>query len=68
MAIKRAKLIMEVFGPSSAPETARRELDRSDEAVIALARLIGHQIAREQFERYEAQARKANRRKRNTPT
>ena len=51
MAPKRDRISIEVFGPSAEPETARRNAARADEAILALARLIGRQIAREQFER-----------------
>ena len=48
---KRDRISIEVFGPSAAPEPARNGANRADEAVLILARLIGRQIAREQFER-----------------
>lgn len=61
MALKRDRISIEVFGPSISPETARNGVGRADEAILILARLIGRQIAREQFERkigLERRARK----------
>lgn len=59
MALKRNRISIKVFGPSTAPETPRNGADRADAAVLALARLIGRQIAREQFERKLALERRA---------
>lgn len=59
MAFKRDRISIEVCGPSASPETAGQDAARADDAILALARLIGRQIAREQFERQLAQERKA---------
>jgi hypothetical protein len=67
MALKRDKLCIDVVGSTVAPTSAAADAGRADEAVRALARLIGRQIAREQFERMEGRAPKACQRKgRNT--
>jgi len=60
MAAKRNRISIEVT-PSTAPETDRNDPARKDAAVMSLARLIGRQIAREQFERKLAAERKAQR-------
>lgn len=59
MALKRDRISIEVFGPSAAPEAGRNDPARADAAIRSLARLIGRQIAREQFERKMALERKA---------
>lgn len=59
MALKRDRISIEVFGPSAEPETGRSDPARADPAIRSLARLIGRQIAREQFERKVALERKA---------
>lgn len=63
MALKRDRISIEVFGPSAAPEPARNGASRADEAVMILARLIGRQIAREQFERKIALERRAQKKR-----
>ncbi|MFV0334320.1 MAG: hypothetical protein ACK5JR_09670 [Tropicimonas sp.] len=63
MAVKRNRLSIEVIGPSPAPEGARRDAGRADEAMITLARLIGRQIAREQHARKLATERKAQKKR-----
>ncbi|MCX8999949.1 hypothetical protein NOF55_22850 [Rhizobiaceae bacterium BDR2-2] len=63
MALKRDRISIEVFGPSAEPEPARSGASRADEAVLILARLIGRQIAREEFERKLAAERKAGRKR-----
>ena len=63
MAVKRNRLSIEVTGPAPAPDGARHDAGRADEAVIALARLIGRQIAREQFERKIALERRAQKKR-----
>ena len=63
MALKRDRISIEVFGPSAQPEPARNEASRADEAVMILARLIGRQIAREQFERKIALERRAQKKR-----
>ena len=60
MAVKRNRINIEVI-PSTGPETDRNDPARKDAALISLARLIGRQIAREQFERKLAAERKAQR-------
>lgn len=51
MALKRDRISIEVFGPSAATEAGESDPARADAAIRSLARLIGRQIAREQFER-----------------
>ena len=63
MALKRDRISIEVFGPSAASEPARNGASRADEAVLILARLIGRQIAREQFERKMALERRAQKKR-----
>ncbi|MQW02810.1 hypothetical protein GHK45_02905 [Sinorhizobium meliloti] len=65
MALKQGRISIEVFEPSTGPETIRNEAGRADPAILALARLIGRQIAREQFESASARERKAQRQKQN---
>jgi hypothetical protein len=63
MALKRDRISIEVFGPSASPETARNDASRADEAILILARLIGRQIAREQFNRKIALERRARKKR-----
>ena len=63
MAPKRDRISIEVFGPSAASEPTRDGTSRADEAVMILARLIGRQIAREQFERRIALERRAQKKR-----
>ena len=63
MALKRDRISIEVFGPSAEPEPTRNGASRADEAVMILARLIGRQIAREQFERRIALERRAQKKR-----
>ena len=58
MALKRDRISIEVIPPSTEPETGRSDPARTDAAIRSLARLIGRQIAREQFERKLAAERK----------
>lgn len=60
MAVKRNRINVEVTA-STGSETDRNDPARKDVAVMSLARLIGRQIAREQFERKLAVERKAQR-------
>ncbi|WP_192800918.1 hypothetical protein [Brucella tritici] len=60
MAVKRNRINIEVT-PSTGPKTDRYDPSRKDAAVLSLARMIGRQIAREQFERKLAAERKAQR-------
>ena len=60
MTLKRERISIEVT-PSTGPETGQNDPTRSDAALRSLARLIGRQIAREQFERKLAAERKAQR-------
>lgn len=59
MTAKRGKISIEVVGPSD-DRTLDRALNRSQDAVLALARLLGRQIAREQFERSRNQVPRAD--------
>ena len=66
MALKHNKISIEVFGPPTSPETARDDPSHADEAILILARLIGRQIGREQFQKKMALERRSNNaRKRN---
>jgi hypothetical protein len=60
MAVKRNRINIEVTS-STRPETERNDPARKVAALMSLARLIGRQIAREQFERKLAAERKAQR-------
>ncbi|WP_192799305.1 hypothetical protein [Brucella tritici] len=60
MAVKRNRINIEVM-PSTGPETSRNDPARKDDALMSLARLIGRQIAREQFERKLAAERNSQR-------
>jgi len=60
MAVKRNRINIEVT-PSTGPETYRQSPAHNDAALMSLARLIGRQIAREQFESKLAPVRKAQR-------
>jgi len=57
-AARRDKIRIEGFGPTNKVGTAEDALRMSDDAVLRLARLIGRQIAREQFERQRGKKRK----------
>lgn len=56
-----------MFGPTEASETAEHALRPSNKAILSLARLIGRQMAREQFERACALERKQSRQNRSDP-
>lgn len=60
MVVKRNRINIAVT-PSTGPETDRNDPARKDAALMSLARLLGRQIAREQFERILAAERKAQR-------
>ncbi|KXV35373.1 hypothetical protein AD940_03125 [Gluconobacter thailandicus] len=64
MARKPDRIRIEVFGPASEAETAEEAFRPSNEAILSIARLIGRQIAREQFERARAMERKQARQNR----
>ena len=64
MARRPDKIRIEVFDPASDAETTEQALHPSNEAVLSLARLIGRQMAREQFERARALERKQTRQNR----
>lgn len=49
MAVKEEKTRIEIFGPTSKPVSSLPERSQCDESVLRLARLIGRQMAREQF-------------------
>lgn len=59
MALKRDRISIEVAPSSSGPETDQNDPARADTAIRSLARLIGRQIAREEFQRKMALERKA---------
>ena len=67
MARKPDRIRIEVFGPTEVVETAEHAFRPSNEAILSLARLIGRQIAREQFERARALERKQTRQNRSGP-
>ena len=48
---RECKIGIEACGPAVSPEPLRHVTRQADEAVLRLARLLGRQIAREQFER-----------------
>mgnify|MGYP003363431318 CR=1 len=64
MARKPDRIRIEVFGPASEAETAEDAFRPSDDAIRSLARLIGRQMAREQFERARELERKQARQNR----
>lgn len=63
MAVKQNRITIEVT-PSTGSGTDQNDPLRADAALRSLARLIGRQIAREQFERKLAAERKAQRQRR----
>ncbi|WP_249199509.1 hypothetical protein [Gluconobacter sp. Dm-62] len=63
MAHKPDRIRIEVFGPAEA-ETAEDAFRPSNNTIRSLARLIGRQMAREQFERASALERKQARQNR----
>lgn len=58
MALKRDRISIEAISPSTGPENGQNDPARADTAIRSLARLIGRQIACEQFERKMALERK----------
>jgi len=63
---QRGRIRIEVFPPSVTSGSEDLRMRVADEAVFALARLIGHQMAREQFQKKMALERRShNARKRN---
>lgn len=67
MARRPDRIRIEVSGPASEAETAEEAFRPSDDAIRSLARLIGRQMAREQFERARALERKLARQNRSGP-
>lgn len=67
MARKPDRIRIEVFASASEAETADAAFRPSDDAILSLARLIGRQMAREQFERARALERKQARQNRSGP-
>lgn len=63
MALKWHRNSIKALGPAAGPETALTPAKRSEEAVLILARIIGRQIAREQFDRHIALERKVRRKR-----
>lgn len=63
MALKRNKTSIEVIPPSAEPVTDRNGAARAEAAIRSLARLLGRQIAREQFERKMALERRAQKKR-----
>jgi len=64
MARRPDRIRIEVFGPTSEAETAEEAFRPSDDTIRSLARLIGRQMAREQFERARTLERKQARQNR----
>lgn len=67
MARKPDRIRIEVFGPASEAEPTEETFRASDDTIRLLARLIGRQMAREQFERARALERKLARQNRSGP-
>lgn len=63
MADKRHRNSIKALGLSAGPETALTGAKRAEEAILTLARIIGRQIAREQFDRHIALERKVRRKR-----
>ncbi|MEH2487548.1 hypothetical protein [Bradyrhizobium sp. AZCC 2230] len=59
MAAKNEKAPTELFAPSAPEAPGSTVSARIDEATLRLARLIGRQIAREEFERRHRNGKKA---------
>lgn len=51
MAVKRDRISNKAISPSPGREMGENDPARTDAAIRSIARLIGRQIAREQFER-----------------
>ncbi|RWH69661.1 MAG: hypothetical protein EOQ86_31015 [Mesorhizobium sp.] len=66
MAGKRDRIRIEIRGTSDEPETSAGSPAIAHAAIVCLARLIGRQIAREQFERRLAVAPRTKARTRST--
>jgi hypothetical protein len=56
MAARDGKIQIRVFGVAGEPLSAPASNSRIDESVLRLARLIGRQMAREQFEQQQSRA------------
>ena len=67
MARRPDRITIEMFAPANEAETAEEAFHTSDDAIQSLARLIGRQMAREQFERARALERKQARQNRSSP-
>ncbi|WP_249204456.1 hypothetical protein [Acetobacter thailandicus] len=67
MAHRPDRIRIEVFGPNEVAETTEEAFRPSDDAICSLARLIGRQMAREQFEHARALERKQARQNRSGP-
>ena len=63
MADKRHRNSIKALGSLAGPETALARAKRAEEAVLGLVRIIGRQIAREQFDRHIALERKVRRKR-----
>lgn len=61
MASRQEKIRIELFAPASETLPEADSCARADEAVLRLARLIGRQMAREQFERTRPKERHGKR-------
>ena len=58
MATRDEKIRIEVFAPAGQPLSAPADSGKLDESVLRLARLLGRQMAREQFERQQTRVTK----------
>lgn len=63
MALKRDRIRIEVYPSTHGGGAEAGALAAANEAVLALARLIGRQMAREQFERTVLQERRARKKR-----
>ncbi|OIQ93615.1 hypothetical protein GALL_244630 [mine drainage metagenome] len=64
MAARDGKIQIKVFGVAGEPLSAPASNSRVDVSVLRLARLIGRQMAREQFERQQESHGSSGRKKR----
>ena len=60
MAMKREKIRIEMHGPAVAADTTPNSTGRAESGVLHIARLIGRQIAREQFGERNAKDRRSS--------
>ncbi|MFB9948926.1 hypothetical protein ACFFP0_08705 [Rhizobium puerariae] len=63
---QRERIRIDVLPPSDASEEEAVRMRIADEAIMALARLIGRQMAREQFQKKMALERRSNKARKQT--